>query len=309
MSCSREDNPLNNTSTVEGTILRSYKQGSSTSQGEHFFENNGTRYEKIVRADGTTYIKYIYDSNNRMTKIIVAPDDTSYNDKTLFYYDNAGKITKMEKDRRFLGTTGELKTWLFTYSGNVVTQEFVSDEDPNYNHKRIRYTFNNEGFLVSYHDYNDSPNNTYVSTSLYMTFRYDNNKNMISLKRTDGGTHDLPDSPTNNVITNIISYEYDDKLNPLHLVYKNNYMNYIFSNNYPFNLERSSFQDRVVGTGRNNLKRTIYQIDPISGGLPIDNDYKNEYTYQTNNLPKRMGRVSITDNREYSYITFNYITE
>lgn len=299
LSCTKEENTEDDKSAVEGTILKSYTQGSDVSPPEHFFENNGTRYEKIVRGNSAIYSEFVYDANNRMLRIIYE------NSTTFFYYNTENQIVKMEKDNRMHSTSGELNTWLFTYNGNLVIQELVSNENPNYNHRRIRYTFNNDRLLISRQEYRDSPTNNLVFTSLYMTFKYDNN-NMTSLKQTQGATHDLPDSPTNNNNTTITFFEYDDKANPLNLIYKNHYINYIFNNQFPFSLQRGIFHDGILGIGKNNLKRTIYPTDPLTGGISIDNDFKNEYIYQTNNLPKRMSRVSISTAKEFSIITFNY---
>lgn len=313
LSCSSDNsqpnNQANNIPVAEGSVLRSYKQDEISNFSEHFFENNGSRYEKILRADGTRFIQYIYNQNNKMMQIVVAPDDITFNGKTIFYYNNSGEIIKMEKDRRFPGTTGELKTWLFSNNGNTITQEYVSDQDPNYNHERVRYIFDNDGLLISRHEYSDSPNNTDIFTVRYITLTYDSNKNVIALKQTLGNTHDLPDSPTNNMQTLSISYEYDNKVNPLRVVYMNHYKNYLFSDEFPFNLQRGSFQDRVLGTGTNNLIKTIYPINTQLGGIPVDNVFKNEFIYQDNNLPKKMGRISTEDNIEYSKITFNYQTQ
>lgn len=311
LSCSKTDSPINNpvnnpnTSTTEGAILKSFKHLTNPNTNEHFFGNNGLRYDKILDANGQRFVQYEYDTNNKMKKIVFTPDNTFTNNKILFYYDNSGKIFKMEKDRRFPGTLGELKTWLFTYDGNNIIQEFVSDESPNYNNQRIRYQFNNDGLITSYHSYSDSTNNTLITTYEYATFIYDNNKNIISIKQTKGDTHDLPNSPINNIQTSITTLEYDDKINPLQAVYMNHYLNYIFNNDYPFSVLSGSFLDKVLSNGKNNLKRAILQADPI-WGTPIANDYKNEFTYQTNNLPKRIGRMSISNNIEFSNIVFSY---
>ncbi|MEO8254801.1 MAG: hypothetical protein ABI554_10500, partial [Flavobacterium sp.] len=134
------------------------------------------------------------------------------------------------------------------------------------------------------------------------------NKNIISIKKTKNGTHDLPDSPT-TINSHTISYEYDDKTNPIHQIFMNHYLNYILSNNYPFYIDGTNIQDRVLGIGTNNLTKTIYPIDGLTGGTPIDNIYINKYTYQVNNLPKRTARVSTEDNKEYGSIIYNYITK
>lgn len=311
LSCSKNDSPINNPvnnpniSTTEGAILKSFKHYTNPNINEHFFGNNGLRYDKILDANGQRFVQYEYDANNKMKKIVFTPDNTFTNNKILFYYDNSGKIFKMEKDRRFQGTLGELKTWLFTYDGNKIIQEFVSDENPNYNNQRIRYQFNNDGLITSYHSYSDSPNNTLITTYEYATFIYDNNKNIISIKRTKGDTHDLPNSSINNIQTSITTFEYDNQINPLHAVYMNHYLNYIFNNEYPINILNGSFLDNVLSIGLNNLKRSILQSDPI-WGTPIANDYKNVFTYQTNNLPKRIGRMSMSNNIEFSNIIFSY---
>jgi hypothetical protein len=301
ISCSSDNSSI--PEKTEGTILRSYKYTNTPDGSEHFFENNGTRYEKIIIA-GDVSSKYIYDSNNKMTQIIDNPNDSN-STITSFSYNDKGQIIKMEKDKRKTGPLGKLSVWLFTYNNNVVIGELVPDTDPNFKPLKVSYIFNNEGLLVSRHDYINNP----TLTSSYLTLKYDDkNKNVISLKITKGSTHDLPDSPV-NLNSSTVAYEYDDKTNPIRQIYMNHYMNYILSNDYPFNIERSSLQDRVLGTGTNNLKRTIYSIDNINGGIPVDNVYINNYTYQLNNLPNRMGRVSTTDNKEYSNITYNYITK
>lgn len=302
ISCSN-DNNSNSENTEEGTILKSYK---SSDGNEHFFENNGARYEKIL-VGNNIFSKYMYDSNNKMTQIIYSPNDSN-STTTSFSYNDKGEIVKMEKDTRNIGSIGKISVWLYTYGNNIITGELVSNADPNYNHNRIRYTFNSQGLLISVHDYIENVN-TPIVTNLYITFKYDdNNKNLITLKLTKGSTHDLPDSPV-NLNSSSITYEYDDKTNPMHQIYMNHYLNYILSNDYPFNLERGNFQDRVLGTGTNNLIRTIYSIDGLTGGTPIDNIYINKYTYQLNDLPKKMGRVSTEDNKEYGSIIYNYITK
>lgn len=312
-SCSNNDSINTDNSQViekftdkEGEILRSYIQKDISSTYEHFFENNGSRYEKILRRNKTRYLQYVYDLNNRMIKIIFLPDDIYTNNQTIFYYDNLGKIIKMEKDKRLNGTNGVLKTWLFTYIQNTVIQEFVSDQDPNYNDERIRYIFDDEGLLMSRHEYTDSPNNSIVNTIRYTTFKYDINKNIISLKQTERNTHDLPNSPTDNLETFSILYEYDDKINPLQSVYLNHYQNYLFNDEFLFNLQSESFQNRVLSVGKNNLKRTIFPNNSFFVGVTIDNLLINNFIYQTNNLPKKMSRVSTENNNEFLNITFNY---
>lgn len=301
LSCSNDSNSTSE--NTEGTILKSYKYTNSPDGSEHIFENNGSRYEKII-IGGSIYSKYIYDSNNKMTQIIYSPDDSN-STTTSFFYNDKGQIIKMEKDTRKTGSLGKLSVWLFTYENNIIIGQLVPDTDPNFKPIKVNYTFNNEGLLVSRQDYI----NKLTSTSSYLTLKYDDkNKNVISLKLTKGGTHDLPDSPINLNSSSVI-YEYDDKTNPIHQIYINHYLNYILSNDYPFNIERGAFQDRVLGSGTNNLKRTIYSTDNLSGGTPVDNVYRNIYTYQLNNLPKKMGRVSIDDNKEYGNIIYNYITK
>jgi hypothetical protein len=307
ISCTSDPSPTSEniptSKNTEGTILKSYKYTNTPDGSEHFFENNGTRYEKIIIA-GSIFSKYIYDSNNKMTQIIYSPDDLNFTTTTSFFYNDKGQIVRMEKDRRKTGSLGKLSVWLFTYNNNVVTGELVPDTDPNFKPLKVSYTFNNEGLLVSRQDYI----NKATSTSSYLTLKYDDkNKNVISLKITKDGTHDLPDSPI-NLNSYTTTYEYDDKINPIHQIYMNHYMNYILSNEYPFNIEGGSLQDRVLGTGTNNLKRTIYPID-ISGGIPVDNVYINNYIYQLNNLPKKTERISTVDNKEYSNIIYNYITK
>jgi hypothetical protein len=299
ISCSSENSPT--PENIEGTILRSYKYTNTPDWSEHFFENNGTRYEKIIIA-GRVSSKYIYDSNNKMTQIIYNPDDSN-STTTSFFYNDKGQIVKMEKDTRKIGSLGKISVWLFTYDNNVVIGELVPNTDPNFKPLKVSYTFNNEGLLVSRHDYINKP----TLTNSYLTLKYDDkNKNVISLKITKGGTHDLPDSPV-NLNSSTVTYEYDDKINPIHQIYMNHYLNYILSNDYPFNIEGGTVQDKVLGTGTNNLKRTIYPVDNIGGGISVDNVYINNYTYQLNNLPKKKGRVSTADNKEYSSIIYNYI--
>ncbi|OIV42014.1 hypothetical protein [Flavobacterium johnsoniae] len=303
VSCSNDNNSSSEPENIEGTILKSYKEDSPNGN-IHLFENEGSRYEKIVFSTGEILIKFAYDSNNKMTKTTVSPDSNP--STTTFTYNNDGQIIKMEKDNRKLGTEGKLFVWLFSYNNNVVTGELVSDQDPNFNHIKVQYTFNNEGLLISKHDYVDYPakENRPIRTNSYITLKYDNNKNLVLLKMTQNGTHDLPDSPA-SLYVNTATYEYDDKPNPVHKVYMNHYMNYILSNEYPFVLERGSIQDRVTGTGTNNLIRTTYS-NSESGGIPVDNVYKNIYTYQLNNLPSKMARISTVDNKKDSGLIFNY---
>lgn len=302
ISCSNDNNP--STEEVEGTILKSYKQDPNGN--EHFFENEGSRYEKIISQSGDIFMKFDYDSNNKMTKIIVSPEN--YPTTISFTYNKDGQIIKLEKDARNPGTAGKLSVWLFSYNANIVTGELVSENNPNFNPVKIQYTFNSDGLLISKHDYVDSGNNNIpIKTNWYSTFKYDTNKNLVLLKTTKNGTHDLPDSPGNLYIYST-SYEYDDKTNPVHKVYMNHYVNYILSNDYPFNLERGSSQDRVSGAGTNNLIKTTYPVDE-NGGIPVDNIYKNSYKYQLNNLPKKMSRISIADNKEYGSIVYNYLAK
>ena len=299
LSCSGEnDSPSEN---IEGTILKSYKEGPNGN--EHFFENEGSRYEKIELSSGNVLMKFDYDSSNKMTKITVSPDNLPTT--TTFTYNNDGQIIKIEKDARNPGTAGKLYVWLFSYNNNIVTGELVSENNSNFNPVKVQYTFNSDGLLLSKHDYIDSGSNSIpIRTNWYSTFKYDQNKNLILLKMTKNGTHDLPDSPGNLYVYST-TYEYDDKINPVHKVYMNHYLNYILSNDYPFNLERGSSQDRVAGTGTNNLIKTTYPTDE-NGGIPVDNIYKNSYKYQLNNLPTKMARVSTVDNKEYGSIIYNY---
>ncbi|TDO77787.1 hypothetical protein EV143_10319 [Flavobacterium chryseum] len=303
LSCSNDNNSATESENVEGTILKSYKEDSPNGN-IHLFENEGSRYDKIVFPSGEILIKFTYDSNNKMTKITVSPDSSPV--ITTFTYNDSGQIIKMEKDTRNTGTAGKLFVWLFSYSNNVVTGELVSDQDPNFNHVKVQYTFNNDGLLISKHDYVDYPakENRPIRTNSYLSLKYDQNKNVVLMKVTEDGTHDLPDSPT-NVYTYSITYEYDNKINPVHQIYMNHYMNYILSNDYPFNVERGSFQDRVTGTGTNNLIKTTYPEGQY-GGIPVDNVYKNIYSYQLNNLPIKMSRVSTADNKEYGSLIYNY---
>lgn len=312
LSCTNNDNqpsnnPTDNTPIINGTILTSYKQGDSSSFLEHFFENNGSRYNKIVRADGSRFIQYLYDSDNRMSQIVVSPDDNLFPAKTVFYYDN-NNIIKMEKDRRSPGTTGQLYTYLFTYNQNTIDRKLISNQDPNVIEEHIRYTFNSNGFLTTYHDFSEfqpSPNTIEINTNLYATFEYDSNNNIIQIKKTLYGTHDLPDSAPNSIHTSIITYQYDNKTNPLYQIYRNHYLNYVFNNEAPYGILNGSFQDRIVFNGANNLIKTTYIVNE-NVGTPVDNIYENAYIYQANNLPKKMGRISTIDNIEYSTITFNY---
>lgn len=305
LSCSNDNN--SSTENVEGTILKSYKDGN-TYGNVHFFENDGTRYDKILSSTGQAFIKFSYDSNNKMTKISINPND-AYPVTTSFTYNNSGQIIKLEKDARQPGTVGKLRTWLFTHNNNVITSELVSDEDPNFNHLKVRYTFNNEGLLISRHDYIDfnPKENRPIRTNSYSTLKYDQNKNLILLKTSKDGTHDLPNSPSYIKSYSII-YEYDDKTNPVHQAYMNHYINYLLSNDYPFNLLAGSIQDRVVGTGTNNLIKTTFPTEE-GGAIPVDNVYKNMYIYQSNNLPSKMSKISTVDNKEYGSIIYNYISK
>ncbi|MNK65051.1 hypothetical protein D3C87_843360 [compost metagenome] len=301
VSCSSNDSPTED--NTEGAILKNYKE-----YGEygniHLFDNEGTRYDKITRSKGEIFIDFSYDSNNRMTEIAISPDSSPVT--TTFTYNSNDQIIKMEKDSRKAGTAGKLFVWLFTHNKNVVTGELVSSDDPNFNHVKVQYTFNDEGLLISKHNYVDYPakENRPIRTTSYETLKYDKNKNLISLKMSTGGTHDLPDSPA-NLYAESVTYEYDDKINPVNQAYMNHYVNYILSNEFPFVLERGSIQDHVAGTGKNNLIKTNYPVAEF-GGIPIDNVYKNTYNYQLNNLPRSMSRISTEDNKEYGGLTFNY---
>lgn len=300
-SCSSNDSPTED--NTEGAILKNYKE-----YGEygniHLFDNEGTRYDKVTRSTGEIFIDFSYDSNNRMTEIVISPDSAPVT--TTFTYNSNAQVIKMEKDSRKAGTAGKLVVWLFTHNKNVVTGELVSADDPNFNHVKVQYTFNDEGLLISKHNYIDYPakENRPIRTTSYATLKYDKNKNLSSLKISTGGTHDLPDSPA-NLYAGSVTYEYDDKINPVHQAYMNHYMNYILSNEFPFVLERGSIQDQVAGTGKNNLIKTTYPVAEF-GGIPIDNVYKNTYNYQLNNLPRSMSRISTEDNKEYGGLTFNY---
>ncbi|MEP6930289.1 MAG: hypothetical protein ABI850_09760 [Flavobacterium sp.] len=304
VSCSNDSNPSSEPENAEGTVLKSYKD-DNLNANIHSFENEGSRYEKIVFSTGETLMKFAYDSNNKMKKITVSPDSGTPSTIT-FTYNNNGQIIKMEKDNRNPGTAGKLFVWLFSYNNNVVTGELVSDQDPDFNHVKVQYTFNNDGLLISKHDYVDYPakENRPIRTNSYISLKYDNNKNPVLLKMTQNGTHDLTDSPA-NLYVNTITYEYDNKPNPVHKIYMNHYMNYILSNEYPFVLERGSIQDRVTGTGTNNLIKTTYSAAEF-GGIPVDNTYKNIYSYQLNNLPSKMARISTVDNKQYGGLIFNY---
>jgi len=303
LSCSSDNSSTDNTDNVEGSVLKSYKE-NNTNGNIHLFENDGSRYEKIIFPTGEVLIKFAYDANNRMTTMIVSPESVPVT--TTFTYNSNGQIIKMEKDTRKTGTAGKLFVWLFSYNNNVVTGELVSEDNPNFNHVKVQYTFNNEGLLISKHDYVDYPaeDNRPIRTNSYYSLKYDKNKNLVLLKVSRDGTHDLPDSPA-NLYKASITYEYDDKINPVYQVYMNHYMNYILSNEYPFILERGSIQDRVTGTGKNNLIKTTYPTGEF-GGIPVDNVYKNTYSYQLNNLPSTMSRVSTADNKEYGGLTYIY---
>ncbi|MFB3386702.1 hypothetical protein [Flavobacterium sp. LAR06] len=301
LSCSNDNSSSEENSN--GNILKSYKEGGANGN-VHYFENAGSRYEKIVLSTGETLLKFEYDSNNKMTKITLSPEWVPVT--TSFTYNSSGQIIKMEKDNRATGVTGKLTVWLFSYTKNVITGEVVSDEDPNFNHRKVKYTFNDDGLLISRHNYIDFPakDNRPIITNSYLTLKYDQNRNVILLKKTNNGTHDLPDSQP-NIGTYSITYEYDDKINPMHEVYMNHYINYILSNDYPFNLEIGTYQDRVTGTGTNNLIKTIFPIAE-GGGIPVDNVYKNTFTYQLNNLPSKMSRISTADNKEYGSLIYTY---
>lgn len=292
LSCSSEDSSSNSGSN--GNTIRSYKFNSQAGT-EHFFENNGSRYEKIV-ANNKLQTKYFYDSNNRMTKIETYETDgiTVYQTISYFYNSN-NKINKIE-----VKSGNSTDTWLFTRNGNIVTGEMDwNTSDPNdFNEQRVRYTFNNDNLLVKYENYSVNEEHGTTNMYAYSTFTYDANKNPIKLKKSAGGVHDIPggDTPT---YTDEYNFHYDDKINPLFNVFQNHYENYILIQTNSFDFD---FPSGTVfrSYAKNNITITDYPSDYLFG------KYKYQYNYQSNNLPASYKLILTQNGSTAQSVTYNY---
>jgi hypothetical protein len=294
LSCSNNDSPTTpeNPSGTEGTILSSYKYNTQSGT-EHFFTPSG-RYDKI-NTSGLLQFKYEYDASGKMIQKKEYLTNGSVASTITFFYNATGKIIKTEE--QIPGSN--LKVWLYTYTANVIVGEYAgTNSNPStFNGSRVRYTFNNDGLITKYEKYDtDTAGNETIYR--YNTFIYDTNKNIISSKHSQGGTHDLPNS--NPTTTSSFSYTYDNKVNPLFQIYQNDYLNYIVLQNsntdftFPFG---TSFR----GYSKNNFLNTTYPSDYFFA------KYKSEYTYQSNNLPKVASIISISTNTLSSSINYNYI--
>ena len=277
----------------EGNILKSYY--TSNRVDEHFFENNGSRREKINHYN-TLSSKYFYDENNKMLKIVeYNTNGANISGSILFYYDQLNRIEKIEK---YTGSyLSEIN--LVSYDGNVITSQIVSDNSNplGFNSIRTRYTLNNLGLLIKYEKFNLNQNTNTESIISYNTFIYDSNKNIISSKHSESGSHDLPDSNPSTTYT--FSYTFDDKLNPLFEVYQNHYLNYILLQNKSFDFSfpyGTDFRDY----SKNNFLNTIYPSN-----YP-NTKYYRQLTYQNNNKLKTAKFLDLTDNFVTSINTFNY---
>lgn len=291
-SCSSD----NSSSSTEGTIFRSYRYNSATAT-EHFFENNGTRYEKI-EANGKLQTKYFYDSNNKMIKIeSYNSDGVTIDDSKSLFYDINGNINKLIISI----TGGSSTTWLYNRSANIVTGEL--DTNPanttDFNSKRVRYTFNTDGLITKFENFIKDQATGNEQFSDYATFTYDSNKNVTQLKRSVGGVHDIPGGqiPTN---TYVYTHTYDNKSNPLHLAFMAHYENYILLQNsssdfnFPFGSVYRTY-------GKNNILNTTYPSNYIFA------QYRYEYEYQTNGLPKKFSVILTNNNSVSSSANYNYL--
>ncbi|MGA9638005.1 hypothetical protein [Flavobacterium sp.] len=280
---------------------------------EHFFEDNGNRYQKIVSPDGQIYVDFKYDSANKMTSI-------SYTNGAkrdyYFYYNTKGQIEKIKQEGEtntftngVYSTTITTQEWDITYDGNTILKTLKNDLYP-FSKTITKYTLNDKGLITIIHNYVENTRTpAYSRTVSYLTLKYDTNKNLITFKATDKATHDLPDSPDPNYTnTGIVYFEYDTNPNPIYPIYMNHYLNYSLIDVYPFSYSIKSDQDRMLWTGYNNLKKTIYDFELTT--TPVGNPiikYTNIYEYDpTNNKPTRMSTRSTTDNKEYSFIKYNY---
>lgn len=306
-SCSPEK-VAPDTQNHSNDILVSYYADDGTRQNEHFFEDNGSRYQKILSPNGEVFTSYIYDSKNKMTSILYVPGYSNQRTYT-FSYNDKGQVIRMKKES-FYNNITTYSEWDITYENNIIKKVL---KDLTTSNKRVtKYTLNNQGFVSIIHNYLENTTTSTITRSYdYSTLEYDGNKNIISIKYTINGTHDLPDSPDpKNLESGIVNFEYDTNLNPIYPIYMNHYLNYILTNEYPFSLGGND-QDRLLSIGYNNLKKTLrYGLGIYSGGgYFIDNDYSNIYEYDSNKKPLRMGRVSSIDNKEYSYIKYTYRTK
>ena len=305
-SCSPEK-ATSDTQNQSNDILVSYYADNGTRQNEHFFEDNGSRYQKIVSPNGELFTSYIYDSKNKMTSILFVPGYSNQSTYT-FSYNDKGQVIKIKKEY-FKNNIATYSEWDITYENNIIKK--VLNDLATSNKRVTKYTLNNQGLVSIIHNYlENTTTSTITKTFDYSTLEYDVNKNIISNKYTFNGTHDLPDSPDpKNVESGIVKFEYDTNLNPIFPIFMNHYLNYILINEYPFYLGGND-QDRLLGIGYNNLKKTLgYGLGIYSGASSIDNDYSNIYEYDSNKKPIRMGRVSSVDNKEYSYIKYTYRTK
>lgn len=281
-------NPDSNIVPGNGTVLKSYKYNSSTAT-EHFFSNNGNVYDK-VEGGGFLKTKYFYDINNKMSKIEEYYSNGNISTRKEFFYDSNGKINKITF---FDGTF--TNSWEFSRSGNVVTGAKLGGSG-NVTDNKVRYTFNADGLLIKFEKYID--NSGTLQYSDYATFVYDNNKNVIELKRSYGGVHDVigGQTPTS---TNLFTHTYDSKINPLHNVYMNYYENFILIQNdvYAFGLPYGSTYRTY---GKNNILETNYPSN-----YPYEK-YKYEYLYQANNLPAKCSLIKLSDNSVSESFNLNY---
>jgi hypothetical protein len=288
-------------------ILVSYYADIGTRQNEHFFEDNGSRYQKILSPDGKVFTSYIYDSENKMTSISYVPGYSNQSTYT-FLYSDKGKVISMKKGG-FYNSNSTNSEWNIIYENNIIKK--VLKNTTSSSTRVTKYTLDSQGFVSIIHNYiEDTRTSTLVKTYDYTTVEYDSNKNIISIKFTNNGTHDLPDSPDpKNSESGIVKFEYDTNLNPIYPIFMNHYLNYILINEYPIYLGGNN-QDHLLGIGYNNLKKTLrYGLGIYSGVSSIDNNYINIYEYDSNKKPIRLGRVSLVDNKEYSYIKYTYRTK
>lgn len=302
------------TENISNDILVSYYADNGIKQLEHFFEDNGNRYQKIVSPDGQIYANFQYDLGNKMTSISF-PSGSNIR-KYYFYYDTGGKIEKIKQEdiqttysNDTYNTNTTILEWEIIYNGNTITKTLIDNTVTAY--KIIeKYTLNSKGLIAIIHKYVENTRTSTISrTESYRTFDYDTNKNLISYKRTDKATHDLPDSPDPNYNnTGTVYFEYDTNPNPIYPIYMNYYLNYSLIDVFPFSYDVKSDQDRLLWTGYNNLKKTIYDFELTT--TPVGNPiikYTNIYEYDpTNSKPTRMSTRSTTDNKEYSFIKYNY---
>lgn len=305
-SCSPEKTE-SDTQNQSNDILVSYYADNGSRQNEHFFEDNGSRYQKILSPNGELFTSYTYDSKNKMTSILFVPGYSNQN-KYTFSYNDIGQVIGI-KSEYFKESIATYSEWDITYENNIIKKVLKNLTTSN---KRItKYTLNNQRLVSIIHDFTENTTTSDIAKTFeYNTIEYDENKNIISVKYTLNGTHDLPDSPDpKNLVSGIVKFEYDTNLNPIYPIFMNYYLNYLLINQYPFYLAGNN-QDRLLGIGNNNLTKTLtYGLGILSGSSYIDNEYSNIYKYDSNKKPLRMGRVSSIDNKEYSYIKYTYRTK